>query len=89
MSNSTVASNTMPTAEEASLDDDAPLECDTTTPVIPINLISHLVLPFVQDRPTWNAVCSANKELHEAGMRMKTLRGLLKQNSNWDKMWQS
>jgi hypothetical protein len=70
MSNSTVASNTMPTAEEASLDDDAPLECDTTTPVIPINLISHLVLPFVQDRPTWNAVCSANKELHEAGMRM-------------------
>jgi WD40 repeat protein len=28
------------------------------------------VLPFVQDRLTWNAVCSANKELHGAGMRM-------------------
>jgi hypothetical protein len=66
MSNSTVANNKR-TAEAASLnDDDAPRECDTT-PFIPINLISHLVLPFVQDRPTWNAVCSANKELHEAG----------------------
>jgi WD40 repeat protein len=64
---STVASNER-TAEEVSLDDDAPRECDTT-PVIPINLISHLILPFL-DRPTWNAVCSANKELHEAGMRM-------------------
>jgi WD40 repeat protein len=53
----------------ASLDDDAPRECDTT-PAIPISLISHLILPFLQDRPTWNAVCSANKELHEAGMRM-------------------
>jgi WD40 repeat protein len=58
-----------PTVKEASLDDDAPRECDTT-PVIPINLISHLVLPFVQDRPTWNAVCSANKELQEASMKM-------------------
>jgi WD40 repeat protein len=38
-------------------------------PPIPINLIAHLILPFL-DRPTWNAVCSANKELHEAGMKM-------------------
>jgi WD40 repeat protein len=66
MSN-TVASNTH-TEEPATLNDDAPLECDTT-PVIPINVISHLVLPFVQDRRTWNAVCSANKELYEASMR--------------------
>jgi WD40 repeat protein len=54
----------------ASLDCDAPQECDTT-PIIPINVISHLVLPFVHDRRTWNAVCSTNKELYEAGMRMK------------------
>jgi WD40 repeat protein len=44
-----------------------PRECDTA-PVIPINLISHLILPFL-DRPTWNAVCSANKELHQASMK--------------------
>jgi WD40 repeat protein len=43
--------------------------CDTP-PAIPISLISHLILPFLQDRRTWNDVCSANKELHEAGMRM-------------------
>jgi WD40 repeat protein len=40
-------------------------ECDGI-PVIPIKLI----LPFVQDRTTWNAVCGASKEFHEAGMRM-------------------
>jgi WD40 repeat protein len=34
------------------------LECDTT-PVMPVN--------FVEDRQTWNAVCSANKELHQTG----------------------
>jgi WD40 repeat protein len=65
---STIASKKR-TAEVASLDDHAPRNCDTT-PDIPINLISHLVLPFLQDRPTWNAVCSANKELHEAGMSL-------------------
>jgi WD40 repeat protein len=66
---STLASNKR-TAEAASLDDaDAPRECDTA-PDIPINLISQFILPFVQDRTTWNAVCGANKELHQAGTRM-------------------
>jgi WD40 repeat protein len=63
----TVVSNKR-TAETASLNNDATRECDTT-PGIPINLIFHLILPFL-DRPTWNAVRSANKELHEAGMSM-------------------
>jgi hypothetical protein len=63
----TVASNER-TSEEASLNNDAPLEC-YTTPVIPANLIFQLILPFLQGRPTWNAVCSVNKELHEAGMK--------------------
>jgi COMPASS component SWD3 len=66
---SNVASNER-TNEAASLDDDAPGESNDTTPALPINVISHWVLPFVQDRLTWNAVCSANKELHGAGMRM-------------------
>jgi WD40 repeat protein len=35
------------------------------------NLIAALILPFVQDRPTWNSVCCANKELREAGKRMR------------------
>jgi hypothetical protein len=65
---SVVASNKR-TNEAASLDDDAPGESNDTTPAIPISVISHLVLPFVQDRRTWNAVCSGNKELHGAGMR--------------------
>jgi WD40 repeat protein len=57
------------TAEVAALkDEDEPRESDTT-PVIPINLIYHLILPFLPDRTTWNAVSSANKELYEAGMR--------------------
>jgi hypothetical protein len=70
MSN-TIASNKR-TAEAASLNDDAPQEFDDTTPAIPINadLILTLVLPFIQGRLTWNSVCIANKELHEAGMRM-------------------
>jgi WD40 repeat protein len=53
----------------ASHNDDERQESDAT-PAIPINVISHWILPFVQDRLTWNAVCSANKELHGAGMRM-------------------
>jgi WD40 repeat protein len=65
---STVLSN-QSTAEVASRNDDARQESDTT-PAIPINVISHWILRFVQDRLTWNAVCSANKELHEAGMRI-------------------
>jgi WD40 repeat protein len=65
---STVASNEL-MQESATFNDDAPRNCDTT-PTIPINLISHLILPFLQDRRTWNAICSANKELHQAGLRM-------------------
>ena len=57
------------TKEAAKLNHDAPQECNQT-PAIPISVISHLVLPFIQDRRTWNNICSANKELYEAGMRM-------------------
>jgi WD40 repeat protein len=39
--------------------------------MIPVNLIAALILPFVQDRPTWNSVCCANKELRKAGKRMR------------------
>jgi WD40 repeat protein len=35
------------------------------------NLIAALILPFVQDRPTWNSVCCANKELMKVGKRMR------------------
>ena len=68
MSN-TVARSNQCTKDTAPLDDDAPQECDAT-PAIPINVISDLVLPFIEDRRTWNTICSANKELHESGMRM-------------------
>jgi WD40 repeat protein len=61
---STVTSNKL-----KPLDEDAPQECDRT-PVIPTYIISDLILPFVQDRRTWNSVCSATKELYEAGMAM-------------------
>jgi WD40 repeat protein len=57
------------TEKAATLNDAAPRNCDRT-PVIPINLISQLILPFGHGRTTWNAVSSANKELHEVGMRM-------------------
>jgi WD40 repeat protein len=39
--------------------------------MLPINLIAALVLPYVQDRSTWNSVCCANKELRNAGKRMR------------------
>jgi WD40 repeat protein len=39
--------------------------------MLPINLIAALILPYVQDRATWNNVCIANKELREAGKRMR------------------
>jgi WD40 repeat protein len=42
------------------------LECAT----LPMNLIIALILPFVQDRSTWNNLCVANKELRDAGRRM-------------------
>jgi WD40 repeat protein len=66
---STVASDPS-TEEAASRNDDASQKYDGATPAIPINVISHWVLPFVEDRRTWNAVCGANKELHEASMTM-------------------
>jgi hypothetical protein len=43
-------------------------EAASPPPAIPINVVSDLILPFLQDRRTWNAVCWANKELHAAGM---------------------
>jgi WD40 repeat protein len=39
--------------------------------MLPINLIALLILPFVEDRSTWNSVCCANKELRETGKRMR------------------
>ena len=56
---------------KASLDDSS--ECRqyagsslSALPIIPGNLIAQLILPFVGDRTTWNNLCMANKELHEA-----------------------
>ena len=57
------------TVEAATLNDDTPQKCNRS-PAIPINVISNMVLPFIRDRRTWNAVCSTNKELYAAGMRM-------------------
>ena len=68
MSN-TVTSSKKHTAEAATPNDDAPEEYNQT-PAIPITVISQMVLPFIKERRTWNDVCIANKELHEAGMRM-------------------
>jgi WD40 repeat protein len=54
-------------ATSAPLDEDA-----SSVPImLPINLIAALILPFVPDRSTWNNVCCANKELREAGKRMR------------------
>jgi WD40 repeat protein len=54
-------------AKSAPLDEDASF----VPSMIPINLIAALILPFVPDRSTWNSVCCANKELREAGKRMR------------------
>ena len=59
--------STVRTKKCKALDDDVRQECDRA-PVIPTNLIFDLILPFLQDRTTWNSICSANKELHDAGM---------------------
>jgi WD40 repeat protein len=37
---------------------------------LPMNLIMGSILPFVQDRSTWNNLCFANKELRGAGRTM-------------------
>jgi WD40 repeat protein len=61
-------------AEEASLHDN---ESGTyrqqpfSEPVIlPMNLIIGSILPFLQDRSTWNNLCFANKKLRKAGQAM-------------------
>jgi WD40 repeat protein len=68
--------STLTSKEHKALNGDAPEECDRT-PAIPTNIIFDLILPifdlilpFVQDRRTWNSVCSATKELYAAGMGM-------------------
>jgi WD40 repeat protein len=62
----------------APLDNEDPLQpssqehnASSLPSMLPINLIAAIILPFVQDRPTWNSLCCANKELREAGKRMR------------------
>jgi WD40 repeat protein len=38
--------------------------------ILPMNLIMGLVLPYVQDRSTWNNLCITNKELRDGGRTM-------------------
>jgi WD40 repeat protein len=59
-------------AEEASLHDNglSLRDCQQSFSgrvTLPMNLIIGLILPFVQDRSTWNHLCVANKELKDAG----------------------
>jgi hypothetical protein len=42
----------------------------STIPSIPANLIAESILPFVDDRTTWNSLCMANKELHEVDHKL-------------------
>jgi WD40 repeat protein len=60
--------STVTNKKRKALSDDASEECDRA-PVIPTNVIS-VVLSFVQDRTTWNSLCSANKEVYKTGMGM-------------------
>jgi WD40 repeat protein len=39
---------------------------------LPMNLIMGSILPFVQDRSTWNHLCVANKELRDGGRTIMT-----------------
>jgi hypothetical protein len=62
-------------AQEASIHDDALSGRDCHQPfsdhvTLPMNLIIGSILPFVQDRSTWNNLCVANKELRDAGRSM-------------------
>jgi WD40 repeat protein len=43
----------------------------SSIPRLPPHLIAGLILPFVQNRPTWNSVCWANKELMEEGKKIR------------------
>ena len=42
----------------------------TSIPKIPLDLIAHLILPFVADRATWNSVYCASKDLCLAAKKM-------------------
>jgi WD40 repeat protein len=62
-------------AEEASLhvNESSLRDCHQPFPdivTLPIHLIMGSILPYVQDRSTWNSLCIANKELRNAGRTM-------------------
>jgi WD40 repeat protein len=62
-------------AEEALVHDNAESGRDGHQPsldsaTLPMNLITGSILPFVQDRLTWNNVCVANKESRDASRTM-------------------
>jgi WD40 repeat protein len=62
-------------AEVASLHDNGESGRDRHQPfsdrvILPMNLIIHSILPFVQDRSTWNNLCVANKKLRNGGRTM-------------------
>jgi WD40 repeat protein len=65
-------------ATSAPLDDEDPLvpsstpehDASSVASMIPVNLIATLILPYVQNRATWNNVCCASKELYLAGKEM-------------------
>jgi WD40 repeat protein len=61
----------------APLDEDPAASLEHASPflfvpsMLPINLIAALILPYVQDRSTWNSFCCASKESRDAGKRMR------------------
>jgi WD40 repeat protein len=74
MMNSNKPNGVKPSSEEASLHDQKSGR-DFHQPfpdlvTLPMNLIIGLILPFVQDRSTWNNLYLANKELVDAGRTM-------------------
>ena len=76
MSSSNDTTGMKRSAEEASLHDNESSGKDFQRqpfldPVaLPMNLIIGSILPFVQDRSTWNNLCIANKELRDIGRTM-------------------
>jgi WD40 repeat protein len=74
MMNSNEPTGVKPSAEEASLHDNKSGR-DRYQPfpdrvTLPMNLIMGSILPFAQDRSTWNNLCLANKELRDGGRTM-------------------